>query len=237
MGALKAFTEAGLDFQVVSGTSVGALVGALYATGANINDIIEAGAELDPREVHGGTLFIPSPAKKLEDVARKYIGGMTFESLGKKFACVAVDLAEAKQVILDKGVIAKAVSASCAVPGVFRPAVIDGRNLVDGGILNTIPTDVARMLGADFVVAVDVNATRGRGTASTRTIDVLQACLRILTAQNAATGIAGADALVSVDLRDFSAAKKDGYLQMMDAGYNAAKATVPTIIEKLRARS
>jgi len=229
LGALKAFDEAGLHFNIIAGTSAGSIVGALYSAGAKIEDIIDAAEVLDPKEIRTGPLFIPSPAQKIEDVMRRYLGNMTFDKLTKKFACVAVDLIEAKQVVLSEGVIARAVSASCAVPGVFRPVVIDGRHLVDGGVLNTIPSDVVRMMGADVVIAVDVNPTRGFGTSSLGMLDVLQACLRILTAQNAALGIAAADILVSAPLREFSASKKDGYLEMMEVGYNAAKAMIPNI--------
>ncbi|MDR3317960.1 MAG: patatin-like phospholipase family protein [Clostridiales bacterium] len=229
LGALKAFAEAGLTFPVVAGTSVGAIVGALYAAGANSDDLIHAGVAIDPKEIKTGPIFLASPAKGIENLVRRFLGDMGFKELKYKFACVAVDLIEAKQIILTEGNIARAVSASCAVPGVFQPVVMNGCHLVDGGVLNTIPTDVARVLGADYVVAVDVNPTRGGGTASTSTVEVLQASLRIVTAQNAAYGRANADVLVSAELGDFSASKKNGFEQMMEIGYNAARKEIDNI--------
>jgi NTE family protein len=233
LGVLKSFAEAGLDFPIVAGTSAGSIVGALYSAGAAIDDIIAASAAIEEKDIMSGLIPFRKSAEKIETVLRRYLGDMEFPQLNKKFAAVATDLIEAKEAILTEGRVAKAVSASCAVPGVFRPVVMNGMHLVDGGIFNNIPSDVARVLGADFVVAVDVNPTRGYGTQSLGTLDVLRSCLRMLMSQNAVKGIANADIYVSVDLRDFSFSKKAGYEEMIEAGYKAGKEIVPKIKEAL----
>ena len=93
--------------------------------------------------------------KRLLDLVRPHIGD-TFETLPRKFAAVAADLKTGREVVLRKGSVPDAVRASAAVPGLLMPHEIDGRMLVDGGIVNPIPVDVARALGGEFVIAVSV---------------------------------------------------------------------------------
>lgn len=150
------------------------------------------------------------------------IGDAQIENLHKKYAAVATDLKTGKQVIMDSGSVLDAVSASSAFPIVYAPLVIDGKNLCDGGLTNNIPADVCKMLGADRVVTVDVHTTRGSGTDGTGIFDMLKAMFSIMGANASVVGLMQSDIVIAPDTSAFRSTRKDGYLQMIELGYNAA---------------
>lgn len=235
IGAIKAFEEAGITFDICVGTSVGSLVGALYAFGIKSADMIAYTHALSMKDIHGGSILSPSPCENIGEILSPLIGKPNIEDSRVKFACVAVDLVSAKQIIFDKGDVAQAVSASCAVPIFFRPLTKDGMHLVDGGLLNNIPADVCRLFGADNVITVDVNPTRGGGTDSLKTFDILKATFNIMTTKASESGYINSDIIIAPDMSAFKATKKDGYEQMMQRGYEAAHAKIAEI-KKLLSR-
>lgn len=229
VGALKAFEEAGIDFDIVVGTSAGSLVGALYCYGLSADEIIAHAHELDPDDIRKGVFFRAKDAAPIGKVVSDIIGDVNIEQLKKPFAAVAVDLVSARQIILDKGKVADAVSASCCVPIFFKPYIIGDMHLVDGGVLNTVPADVCRLLGADKVVSIDINSTRGEGSSETGTIEVLKTSYGIMSKALASEGLRHSDVVINPDLKKFKATKKDGYEEMMRNGYDAAKARIDEI--------
>ena len=94
--------------------------------------------------------------RQLEDYVEEIIGPLQFEELEIPFATVAVDIVRGELVVLKEGPVAPAVRASCAIPGVFTPLEREEQILVDGGVLNNLPVSVAREMGADYVIAVDL---------------------------------------------------------------------------------
>lgn len=234
VGAIKAFEEEGIGFNIVAGTSAGSIVGALYSAGATSQDLINIAHEISPQDIRGMLDLPPIDTSRLEGLLKRYLGDTTFEGLPRKFAAVAVDLKEANQVILQKGQLAKAVSASCAVPGFFKPVILGNMHLVDGGLLNSVPSETVKLLGANKVVAVDVNSGRGYGTDSLKLTDVLAATIRIMGSVNAMIGCSKADILIAPDLRKFRATSKTGYEEMIELGYKAAKEAIPDIKALMR---
>lgn len=228
LGAIKAFEENGLDFDVIVGTSVGAIVGCLYAYGISAKRMYEYGEVLNSREIHNGNIFMPNDAAKIARIITDFIGDASIADVnakrGKKFACVAVDLISARQVIFTEEHAATAVSASSCVPLFFKPVVFNGMHLVDGGVLNNIPSDVCRMLGADNVITVDVNPTRGEGTDKTGAFQVLKTVFGLMSTNSSVSGIIDSDVLISVDTGEFSSNSKEGFAEMYRRGYNEAKA-------------
>jgi len=163
VGVLRGLAAAGIVPDVVCGASAGAVVGAAYAAGRL--DAFEAWArQLDRRQVLGlldvsmsggalrGRRMIDQVGTLLPEAAR-------IEELGLPFAAVATDLESGREVWLQHGVLLDAIHASCALPGVISPVRIEGRWLVDGGIVNPVPVALCRALGADSVIAVDLNAS------------------------------------------------------------------------------
>lgn len=222
VGALKAFKERGIDFDVCAGTSVGSIVGALYCAGIEPDKIIEVAETLDVGDFHGRFLIKPDDPRKIGAVVGSLLGDVRIEQLGKKYAAVATDLKTGKQVVLDSGSVCDAVSASSAFPIVYSPMRNDGRNLCDGGLVNNIPADVCRMLGADKVVTVDAHSTRGSGTDGTGIFDILRAMFSIMSANASTVGLLRSDTVIAPDTSSYKATSKTGYREMIELGYNAA---------------
>jgi NTE family protein len=163
IGVIRALEEMDIRADIVTGTSMGGVIGAMYAAGLAV-DRIEAIARgtgltvFSAREPSHLGMFGKAKIKRLlHDV----LGDVTFDQLPRKLAVVAVDLESEAEVILDSGPVVDAVLATAAFPGVFAPEVRNGHYLIDGGALNNVPFDVARQLGADWVIACNVSAHRG----------------------------------------------------------------------------
>lgn len=162
VGVLKALTEHGIPIDCVAGTSAGALVGGAFAAGTPVAEIAAHGRTMRWRDFGKLTfsrLGVQTNAR-MEEYVRARFPVTRFEELRIPFAAVATDLQTGAAVVLrDKGDLAFAIRASCAIPGWYVPVVDEhGRQLIDGGLVANLPTDVARALGADVVIAVDVNA-------------------------------------------------------------------------------
>ena len=160
IGVLRTLVRAGIEPDVVCGTSVGALVGAVYAAGRLdwlhdwVSSLTWQGvvAMLDLRM--GGGLI---EGGKLTGFFRTHFEDRGIEQLPRAFGCVATELATGREVWLREGPVIDAVRASIALPGLFTPAQLDGRLLVDGGLVNPVPVSLCRAMGADVVIAVDLN--------------------------------------------------------------------------------
>src|SRR5829696_371449 len=162
VGVLRALSENGIRIDCVAGTSAGSIVGGAFAAGMPIDDIVELGRKLRWRDIGRVTMsrLGVQSNERLEQYVRARLPILRFEDLPIPFAAVATDLKTGTAVIMrDRGDVAFAIRASCAIPGWYVPVVDDqGRQLVDGGLVAVIPSTVARSLGADIVIAVDVNA-------------------------------------------------------------------------------
>ncbi len=160
IGVLRTLQQAGIAPDIVCGTSIGAFVGAVYASGKL--DPLESWVRgLKRRDIFGffdvtleaGGLI--KGEKLLGYTSRTFLGA-TFADLDRPFACVATDLASGREVWLREGRIIDAVRASVALPGLLAPHLLDERYLVDGGLVNPVPVSLCRALGADLVIAVDL---------------------------------------------------------------------------------
>ena len=222
VGALKAFKEKNIEFDLCVGTSVGSIVGALYCAGVDPDEIIKISDTLDMGDFHGKILFKPNDPRRIGDVLTRVIGDVQIQDLKKKYAAVATDLRSGKQVIIDSGSVAEAVSASSAFPVVYAPLIKDGMTLCDGGLTNNIPADVCKMLGAAKVVTVDVHASRGSGTDGTGIFDTIKAMFSIMSANASVVGLMQSDVVIAPDTSAFKATRKTGYMEMIELGYKAA---------------
>jgi NTE family protein len=160
IGVIRALERAGISPEIVCGTSIGALVGAAYAAGEleRLHDWVgglnwQAVVGLLDLKMGGGLV----EGGKLVDFFRRQFNDQGIEGLPKAFACVATDLVSGREIWLREGAVVDAVRASIALPGLFTPALRDGRLLVDGGLVNPVPVSLCRAMGADVVIAVDLN--------------------------------------------------------------------------------
>lgn len=161
IGVIRALEEAGLKPDLIVGTSIGALVGAAYAAGRLDGlerwitplDHLAVLKLLDTGFANGGFIH----GTKLMSAFTTHVGEHDIEELECRFVAIATDIESGREVWLQSGPAAAAVRASIAIPGLFAPVFLDDRWLVDGGLVNPVPVSVARALGADAIVAVNLN--------------------------------------------------------------------------------
>ena len=161
IGVLRAIREAGIEVDVIAGSSMGAFIGAIFVSGKL--DGLEAeflgfdwksiASLLDPVFPRSGLI----DGQKIADFVRAHVPATSIEHLPIPFQAVATDIMNGEQVALGTGDLIEAVRASIAVPGIFTPVRSNGRILVDGGLVNPVPVSVARDMGADLIIAVDLN--------------------------------------------------------------------------------
>lgn len=223
LGVLKAFEENGIKFDYVAGTSVGSMVGAFLCAGFSADKIIDFSKTLKFKDIKKNKItFMPSSTEGIENVIKQNLGDINFKDLKTPFCAVAVDIKSGKEVNIKSGNLSKAVAGSCAVPGVFNPVDFGNFRLMDGGLQNTIPSDVVKAMGADVVIAIDVNPNRGFGTDSTKYLDIIMASIRILMKSNAVKGKLYADIILEPDTKKFKSTKLEGASEMIQLGYDCA---------------
>lgn len=235
LGAIKAFEEFGIKFDYVAGTSAGSLVGAFYAAGYSFQEMYDVVKTMRVKDIRKNVLpFTPSKLDGLINIVKGRLGDINVQDLPKPFSAVAVDLKSTKEVCISKGNLAKALAGSCAVPGVFQPVEFENMLLADGGLQNTIPADIPRYFGCDYVVSVDVNKSRSYGTDSNKFIDVIMCSIRILMKSNAVRGYVNSDVVIAPETKRFKATKTDGLDEMIEEGYKATIDAMPAIMELFR---
>jgi NTE family protein len=152
-----------------------------------------------------------------------YSGVPSFDALPVPFRCVATDLVSAKQFVFKGGSLAEALRATMSIPGAFAP-VHDGQHVyVDGGLVNNLPTDVVRQMGADIVIAVHLETPSVEAKDIQSLLSVLEQSVRVVVSEGEVRGLAGADAVVSVPLEHFASSDFAKNVPIMEAGYEAAK--------------
>jgi NTE family protein len=169
IGVLKALVEAGVQPDIIVGTSIGAVVGACHAAG-HLDELEEFARTLTRRRVFGyldfnlaGTGLING--QRLCERLEQQLGNLNIEDLDPRFIAVATEIGTGHEIWLSRGRVVDAVRASYALPGIFRPVKINGRWLFDGALVNPIPVSVCRAHGARYVIAVNLNFdVCGRGT-------------------------------------------------------------------------
>ncbi len=234
LGAIKAFEEEGIHFDYITGTSIGSIVGALYAKGYTSADMTGVVESLNRKEF----------ARNLRpfadmDFAEAYIGEYLegdIPSLPKPFAAWATDGATNEGVLLSEGSIARALTASSAMPPLFRGVAIDGRRLYDGAFTNAIPADVCKEMGAEIVVGIDLSAflrpEEEKGRIERLLGSAISAFVPVKTAENAKTrGYDAADVMLRPNLYRFRPTDLDRAStdEMFEIGYREAKEKIPEI--------
>ena len=184
VGVLQALEENGIYPAVIAGTSVGALVGGLYAAGVSsmrLATIVRDLKWLDLVSLRLPAINWSDPARtipmgmvdldKLMEWIDQVVGSpVDIQQLNLPYAAVATDLLSGEIVVMNEGLLAEAIRASCSVPGVFTPYHRNGRLLVDGVVVNNLPVSVAQDLGADYVIAVDLLPLLGDAQAEPRNV-------------------------------------------------------------------
>lgn len=174
IGVIKSLEAQGIVPDIVVGTSAGSVVGALYAAGMSGFDLQKLALGMEEEMVADWTLPNRGVLKgeALQGFINQQVKQLPIQRLQKPFGVVATDLLSGERVLFRRGDTGIAVRASSAVPGVFQPVEINGREYVDGGLTSPVPAQTARAMGADFVIAVDISSV-GRREKLAGTLDVL----------------------------------------------------------------
>lgn len=221
LGALKAFEENDITFDVVSGTSIGSIIGSLYAKGFSATDIIELLKTVNMSDITR-FIMIKMDMGKAQKVIDDILGELSIEDLNLPYAAIATELKTGKEIVLTKGSAARAVSASSAMPPFFKPVEIDGRFLIDGAYVNAVPSDAAKNLGADYVVGIDLSAYKLNETTNRSLLLELFGVNITPAADARKKGYLHADVMLTPDLKSFKATSLSGSEEMFEAGYKAA---------------
>ena len=228
LGALKAFEEHDIHFDVVAGTSIGSIVGAFYSAGYSPVDIMEMLKRLDPGEIKN-KFMIGMETHKLESVIERELGVKNIDELKKPFACIATELESGEERVFTEGNIAKALSASSSFPPFFKPVVIDGKKYVDGAFTNSIPSDVVRDLGADYVVGIDLSNHEAKPGLLSKLFPTYDSGVT----EPWAKGYANADIMIHPNLNNYRPISFSKAEEMFNIGYNTAQEFIPIIKEDI----
>ena len=241
IGVLAALTRAGIEPEVISGTSIGALVGAVYANDT-LPQLEEWVLALTWRKVvsYFDLSFSSGLLKggKLFDYLRGGLLDKRIEELKRPFGAVATELGSGREVWLREGLVAEAVRASIATPGLFTPQVLEDRLLVDGALVNPVPVSLARAMEAEFVIAVDLSSRSGGSHVKTEgkakvpgMVEVITASLNIMSVRITRSRMAGepAEAVIQPRLGNIGLLEYHRAAEAIEAGRAAAEEAIPAI--------
>ena len=262
VGVLKVLEENHIPVDYIAGASMGALIGALYATGktpAEMEKLVETldwdkllrgkppfddltyRRKQDRRNLPGaitlgGTrvnLRLPSSLNpgheiglELDHLMLPYGDNTNFDNLPIPFRCVATDLVNAETVVLKSGSLAQALRATMAIPAVFAPIELNGKILADGGILNNIPTDVAKDMGADVILVVNIETQLGDRSSLQDLVSILGQTFYVATAENSRRSLRQADLIIAPDLKNYGTFDFNARDAIVKLGYEGAQQKV-----------
>jgi NTE family protein len=236
VGVIKVLEQNNIPIDIIVGTSAGSLTGALYAYYDDVNMLERAARALTVEDIFDFSILgIGVGLVKGNNIVtyiEETIRVRNIEDLKIPFAAVAADLNTGEMLVFESGPVSTAVRASTSIPGIFTPLNLGGRVLVDGGIVNSMPVDVARDMGADVIIAVDVTAHTTNYDVR-NVVDIIIQTFNIMGAQVNKYKYEDADVVIRPDVRgvgiiDFS--RKD-YLILQ--GERAARTALPLIREAI----
>jgi NTE family protein len=244
VGVLHALAENNIHIDCIAGTSSGSIVAGAVASGMRLDDIEDLGRKLRWRDIGRMTMsrLGVQSNERLEAYLRQRLPVTRFEDMSMPFAVVATDLKTGTGVIMrDEGDVPFAIRASCTIPGWYVP-VIDsqGRQLVDGGLVMVVPSSVARALGADFVIAVDVN---GEGATfirpSSSVIGVLLQSMMVVQKTASSYQLERSDVVITPKTGHIRWDEMGRGDELITAGYEAGLESIPkikTLLETLNCK-
>lgn len=233
IGVIKALVESGINIDVITGTSSGAVIGGFYALTKDIKMVEEIFMNLKLKDLATfSDVALRSGIIKgdnMESFLDRYFKGANIENLEIKFATVATDIQTTKDIIFSKGSLTKAVRASSSLPGFFDMFQDNGSYLIDGGITQPVPIRAARELGADKVIAInldDYNYRTFEFNDKTKATTVAQASLKLIRYRFAQELCAEADWVIEPDVSEIigwsNMRHREKRIEAIEMGYQAA---------------
>jgi NTE family protein len=235
IGVLKALVEAQIVPDLVVGVSAGSLVGAFFAAGFTpwqIEDIALRVSDIDIADFDFSNKRGMLAGIALQKLVNTYLRGMPIEKMKIRFGALATHLSNGNPVIFDRGNTGLAVRASCSIPGVFVPTMVNGQEMVDGGVSSPLPVKRTRAIGANFVIAVNVGTSSYKPTGTQRYETLLQS-FDISSHALASQESQSADLLISPNTSPFSSTDFSMRKEIIQAGYEAGLKAIPELKLKL----
>lgn len=234
VGVLRALEEYKIKVDYISGTSAGSIVGGAYASGMNVDEIEALGRALRWRDIGKVTMSRLGfqSNERLEQFVRERLPLTRFEDLPIPFAAVATDLKTGAAVVMQgEGDVPFAIRASCAIPGWYVPVIDkEGRQLVDGGLVAVVPVTVVRAMGAEIVIAVDVNSEGAKFLGSnTSVIGVVLQSMLVVQKTASHYQLSSADFVVRPRVGHIRWDEMGRAGELIEAGYTAGKESAPAI--------
>jgi NTE family protein len=224
IGVLKALEDAKIKPDYISGTSVGSMVASMYAFNVSIDSIANVARDLTLAQIttfkFKKTGFFT--ADPLKEILIEYIGEVNIEDAPIPLSIVATDLTSGEEVVFTEGPLADAVCASASIPGVYIPMTLNGRTLIDGGIVQSVPIRPLKAMGAGVIIASQLGGL-GRYEEPKNVLDVMRNAFDIALSHRTKEEVKQADLLIAMDLRDFSIADNtERYEELFSIGYDTA---------------
>lgn len=235
IGVLKVLKEAGIPIHCIAGSSMGSLIGCIYAVHENPHMMEKLAIHLKPK--HWIDFTVPRmglvAGEKVSELIRILTHGKRLEQLRIPTAVVATDLEAGQEVVFTEGPIDKAVRASIAIPGIFNPVLDEGRVLVDGGVVNRVPIQVVKNMGADVVIGVDVVADVPK-IEITSLFDVISQTIDVMERHIYQRQAELADVLIQPKVGHVSSTDFSQVASCIQAGEEAARESIAVIEQFVR---
>ena len=239
VGVIQVLEQQGFLPDLVVGTSAGSLVAALYASGRNGAELEQAALRMEEAAITDWTLPLFNRGLLRGDALARYVNaqvqGKPIQDMKRPLGIVATDLANGQGVLFQRGDTGTAVRASSAVPAVFSPVAIGGREYVDGGLVAPVPVQQARQMGAEFVIAVNISSPPD-GNPTSDTFKVLMQTFDIMGQTINRYALSEADLVIKPELRGVGSADFSARQRSIAAGRAAMQAALPRLRERLQAR-
>jgi NTE family protein len=231
IGILKVLEEENVPITCIAGTSVGALIGAIYCAGASAAEMEEIACRVRFRDFARWTIsrYGFASNRRMAGLLNSVLKVKTFEELRIPLAVTATDFASGSGVIFQKGDLVETVRASCAYPGMFEPIRINNKFLVDGMLAHPVPTKPLREMGADRVLAVHLKGRWDVGGVPRHLFDVIGQCFAIAQENSAALWRPWTDLLVEPEVKEFKYDDFEHSCELIRAGEQAMRAALPEL--------
>ncbi len=238
IGVLQAFEEFNIRPSFIAGTSIGAMLGSVYAFGVPIDEIRRQAEAMSWTSVSSFSISRNGllSNRVIGEVVIEMVGDVNIEDSPVPLAIVATDIATGDKVVLREGNLARAIRASTCIPGVFTPIKREGRLLVDGFLTENVPISPLTEMGADLIIGINLGTQRLYREPSS-IINIMLNAFDISIDSNTMTRLQDADFIIKPDLKEIIESDSEEASALYEAGYKAARAAIPSIQTEIYNRS
>jgi NTE family protein len=235
IGVIKVLIEENIQIDYIAGSSMGALIGSFYSSGMQVDQLYKLALAF--KRKYYLDFIVPKmgfiSGQKLKEFIRIFTKGKNLEDLHIPVAVVATDLKNGEKVIFREGPIAEIVRASISIPGIFVPEKIGNRLFVDGGVVDRVPVSVAKEMGADVVIAVDVSHYKADAEIIS-ILDVIMQSIDIMQDELTRFGELSSDIMITPNVQQYSSRAFTNIKEIIEIGEEETRKQIPKIREMIK---